>query len=266
MPGSPDWGGSAPLSQSITAIQAASVSIPAGGQQTFTGMISRTGYEIMVQLVNSTTGSVKTPVKIFVTWLDTTSGIVVEKQLWWVSSGDATGAHVILGRGPSAGNQVKVQVTNFSGAAPSLLASVTLLDVARTYVGHKWETDVTTGPVFPGFTAAASDLPAGIIAAAAAQPIAAAGSVAFLLPLAPGPFVLVGFTTSGTTDGEYSIEAALDTLVGGIAHPLDQLTDAKGDIFAQSSLPREQMTITLHNHSAGSQSMSYYLMAAPPLV
>lgn len=266
MSGSPDWGGSAILSQSITAIEASSVSIAPGTQQTFTGMISRTGYEIMLQLVNATTGSVKTPVKIFITWLDTTSGIVVEKQLWWVSSGDSTGAHIINGHGPSAGNQVKVQVTNFSGAAPSLLASVTLLDVARTYAGHEWRTDTTAGPVYPGFTAMGSDLEAGIIGAVATQSVPAAGSVVLLLPLANGPFAATGFTTSGTTDGEFAINAALDPLVNGVATPFDQFSDTKGDMAGQSSLPRQQCTLTLHNHAAGSQSMTCAIFAAPPLV
>jgi hypothetical protein len=192
--GYPDWGGSPALAQAITAISVPTFTLGAGNTHSFTGQITRLGYEIEIGLEQNAATAQQSPIEIQMTWQDSVSSAVTAMQRWFVFPGtNVTGHHFVLGEGPSAANLLTVTVVNANAAGPAVDVSLTVQDVARIYERHDWRSRDDLLPAFQGFATTDHDLLAHMIAAITNLNLAANASAVFLLPLFCGEFQVKSF-------------------------------------------------------------------------
>lgn len=259
MPGSPDFATAGGLSRSAVAISETNVLLAPQGIQAFTGNFVRTGYEFKLVLAAQTTGSQPAPFRIVVVWLDTASSTVVEKQTWWVYAGDQTGAHTIYGKGPSAANEMEIQFENWLAAAPSVFVTLEVLDVARNYLSHDWQTDDTTGVVFPGMTGALSDLTTGIIGTTGGLSVPAGSSATRVLPLYAGSAYYLFETGSATVKSELEVRPNADQGIGVTFDVIDITALNGSPVQGQLWMPRAQCQVVFTNPGTVAHTINYTL-------
>lgn len=248
--GAPDWSGTATLSRAVVAIQTSNKTIASQGVFSWNGQITRQGYEIWIQLGNTTHTSTLTPALIEMVWQEQQTSQVTGYQRHWVMSGDSTGAHQIVGSGPSNGNYLTVTVTNWNASTPSFNVSMVVQDVARNYQYHDWMTRDTLSPSFPDQGLANSDAAAGLICAIQSQNVPAGGGTGLLLPYRPGNYQL-----SMVNDGSVQLFPFIAAFAdyGVVASPIvwhESLPATSIFLFAEVSLPNAQCTMSVTNGSS----------------
>jgi hypothetical protein len=254
MTGFPDWAGVSPLSQANVIMLLINEQIQPGASFSQTQPILRQGYEIFLVLENATAGSVQTPVLVEVFWSDSSSGITTGYQRYWVYSANTGSQHQIVGHGPSNGNQVTLKVTNSSGAAPVLDLGACILDVSRPYLAHDWRTRDDLTPVYAGWTAASSDLGAGIVGAWAGLAVGGGLTVRQLLPLYTGGISIAASTTAGP-QADLLYQTAGDLLIGTQQSVTQVVAPLGSPAFVAAWSPRVQMQAAWRNQGTAAQSI-----------
>lgn len=224
---------------------------PASGQFT----INQPAYEVILNV--GTLGGTAPILSIELQWYDHNFGQLIDSELYYFYSGNVNG-HQVHGRGPTKGDRLVVVVKNFN-ATSGVSFTYTLIQVSRTYTREFWRTVGKAGvqPVYPGFTAAASDISANLLSAES-HSIGAAGTTSVLLPLYTGSVRLVG-TTSDTTAGNsrWLITPTSDQVAGSI--PTFQGANGESGFAPDGpktlwvpdvALPRAQCTLLFSNTNA----------------
>lgn len=262
--GNPDWLGITPLSTSRVAIQQSGVVIPSASSQSFTTPIQGLGYEIYLSIAQSTVQVVNSPVRIRLDWTDKTTGIVTERQSWWVLAGTVNFPHIIIGHGPSAANTLSVSVLNAGATAPSITVSLDVLDVSRTYARHDLRTDDNIGVAYsdPATPAIDSDILAGIMGEIVSVSIPAAQTINQVMPLYSGQIQVKQFAGA----------SGIQVLVRGVGYVTTAYNQTIAEIdtganvtaYNQVYLPRIQQELRLTNPD-GANPVTPLVFAVVPL-
>jgi hypothetical protein len=263
MPGYPDYGGTPVVTGSALLINANGVTVGQHLTSIKTAMISRPGYILQIEAHNSTSSAVSMPVQVEMAWTDTGTNSVIDRQIFWILAGSTANLHYVDGRGPTAGDKISVEITNFCASADTLTYSLLLLEVSHTFAQHDWRTDDSFSFSPAGWTPLDDDMLVGVLCGAAAVSLTAGASRTIILPFYSGPVFLMFTTASGTTDltATLTVEAEAD-----IAAPYPAWqgkSDANGNLTAQAWLPRAECAVTVKNGNAGTQAVSISIITAP---
>lgn len=257
--GYPDWGAGAPSSSGIEVLQFSGQHIAPLGNFSTTFPITRQAFELYLQLRNATTGAVKTPVLLEMLWQDAANAFTVGYKRKWIFSGDSTGSHVLLGRGPSQGSKCTLTLTNFLGGTPTVIASGVVLDTARPYTIDETQTLDNLAPVYPGYTAVPSDLPSGLLAAVNGVVVPINSSVTYLLPFYEGKIAVKQF---GNGPNGIALLVNNDAEQGaGLNNQVYQQVSAAGvSAYGRGSLPPEQCALQVQNTSTTATSTVFVMV------
>jgi hypothetical protein len=218
--------------------------------------ITQIAYEMIFQAMTS--AATATPINVDLTWLDSTSGLVVADDNFWFYAGTNAAPHLVHGKGPSKANELDITITSPNNA---VTINYSIMEMSRVYANDLWKTVTPNGqqPVIPGFTFVTNDSSGGYLAAVQ-QSIAAGSSVAFLLPLYTGLVFFEARTDDGTVgNGEWRLTAQPETATFAPIQPIYFLIFSgqtgfalrgNGSAVIDIPLPRAQSLLTCLNINA----------------
>lgn len=267
--GAPDWGGTRLLSaeQVVQAVNVATLA--PGASQTYTIPVTRPSYRIRAYFQNITDAVTITPVQIDMEWDAPGLAFVTDRQRWNLFAGDNTGAHYIVGKGPCAGVQLKLTITNNAASVATLQYELFITECAQYFTYHDWRTDDFTQVKFPGYTQVASDVRAGFIAQLDHVTIPANGTVNYAIPLFSGPCTWTMNINTGTSFEIVMINGAdLAFATNALEYVvLDNSTFLApalvGTYPVPLFLPRTQAVVQFLSFDAGVDRWSMSLVAGP---
>lgn len=248
--GNPDWLGSTSLATSRVAINQAAVTLTNLQENVNTAAIQGLGYELVISIQQTAAQTVNTPCRIRLDWTDQTTGLVTERQSWWVLAGSFGNPHTIIGHGPSAANELTLRIQNGGTGSPAVSVTASVLDVSRIYTRHDLRTDDNTSPAYPlaATPAADSDIVAGIVAELTTISIPAAQSVTRALPLYSGQIQVKQFSAVGVHMEIKTFAYGGGTSFNKTVAEVDSAANAA--VYSQIWIPRIQCIIELDNQSA----------------
>ena len=263
MPGYPDYGGTPVVTGSALLINANGVTVGQHLTSIKTAMISRPGYILQIEVHNSTSSAVSMPVQVEMAWTDTGTNSVIDRQIFWILAGSTANLHFVDGRGPTAGDSISVEITNFCASADTLTYSLLLLEVSHTFAQHDWRTDDSFSFSPAGWTPLDDDMLAGILTGAGNVSLTGGASRTIILPFYSGPVFLMLTTASGTTDLTAVITAEADAGLGSTFPVWQGKSDANGNLTAQAWLPRAECAVTVTNGNASTRVVTVAVITAP---
>jgi hypothetical protein len=261
--GKPDWGGTAAATGSTGLLNIGATAVAQNATSTKTAMISRPGYILQIELINATSSAVSMPVSVVVSWTDSATGTVIDRQDYQILAGSVASPHFVGGRGPTSGDSVSISVTNHCASADNLSYQLFLSEVTHSFAGHDWRTDDQFVFAPAGWTTSDDDMVSGVLIGNKGVSIGAGLSDTFILPFYAGPVFAMFTTGSGTTDLAVQLIAEADAGLPGPWPVWGGQSDAKGNLTAQAWLPRVQCAVKATNGNAGPQTVTLSVVVAP---
>lgn len=264
MPGSPDWGGTALQSGHSLLTSVKSVTLAEGANAVYTLPISRPGYLLRADLVNSTNTSTALPVRFDWQFQDVQSGAMLDNLSWSIFAGAKGSNHSVSGSGPTKGNQIMLTITNQAASAVTLSFNLTIMEVTSTFERHDWHTDDTSAFTIAGFTAPETEATSGLLAGIVSLSLTAGsgGQATRILPLCTGQAQLWISTASAAADLEYWLFPEADTEFPSQPAYANGATQSNGVNYASVWMPRVQSTLVLQNNNASTKVVQATLSAA----
>ncbi len=215
-----------------------------------TWSISQTSYEIGLNV--HTAAGAKDYVTIRLQFTDSVSGLLVGQRTCYVVAGNSGNAHSIVGTGPMRGDTVTLSVITDSLNTANMAVYYTLVQTSRLYTRDEWKTIVmditayTTSGVLPDANILTNSAPS----------IASGASQTRLLPLFGARVGIEAETTSGAADAEILIAAA-GSVMSNYPTVYHGYTGAGGRLVDSFPLPDAQCLLTVTNHAAAQQTLSF---------
>ena len=227
---------------------ASSITRPVSGKISF----NQPAYEFWFNI--ATLGATAPVISVELQWFDSATGARTDDELYYFYSGNAS-AHFIHGRGPTKGDQLVFIMTNYSATIDATISWVGL-QTSRTFSREFWHTigQGATQPVYPGFTAAASDISANVLASES-HAIAASSFISVILPLYTGTVRIMATTTDPAAgNSKWTITAVSDQVTPNVV-TFEGLNGQSGfapfgvsSLYAaEIALPRGQCQLQMQN-------------------
>ncbi|SRR6266568_5465589 len=203
--------------------------------------------------------------QIIMEWSDSMSGLIVERNTWYVWAGTVANPHVIRGSGPCAGNTLSVTINNLNPVNGETLDNITLLGTSQLRGRHDWRTDDAnnTGFDIPTFTATTPDMESSLIASSAIS-VGAGATATRALPLYSGAAWMHAETTKLDASARMTVQN-ITGAAGGLPYvDVATVTTSAVDGRANSLIfmPRAECQLLLHNADAGVQTLKVMLIVA----
>lgn len=201
-------------------------------------------------------------------WFDSSSGIQIDDQTYFVVPGTDSSAnlHTLVGSGPTSGNQLTVSLSLVGTAGTITVPNFLLFQNSRALLPakHIWKTwafanlSINGGPA----TFVGAD-PKGNLLGLWSVSVPAAGSLSFYPPLYTGAVTVYVLTASGTSDCQVNVNALADTVFGTGQRIAQFQTDSHGvALIQQFALPRSQVQFTMNNGNAAAKSINLVLQSS----
>lgn len=263
--GSPDWGGVSLLSAESVVIADTFITLAPGAHTTIKTAVIRPSYRIRAFFQNVTDTITITPVQIDMEWDSLLSGgFVTDRQRWNLFAGDSSAPHYILGKGPCAGNQLTITITNKAAATAHLNMELYITETAQYFTYHDWRTDDFTSVKFPGMLQVESDVRAGLICILDHITVAAAATVLYAVPLFCGPTTMQWNISSAGGDNQFWVLNGSDAAFANNAFYYTEAPIAEGPYTPPVFLPRTQTTLQIANYKATvADTLSVSIIAGP---
>lgn len=254
-----------PVSQNVL-IPEQGLSLNGGFSKTFKVPVSTSSYSINLTFYNSQS-AVAAPTTVDVAWQDAATGITLDHQIWKILQGaNAANPHTIIGKGPTAGNQLVISVSN-DLLATTMTATISLLETTNTYTTHDWRTDSSPTSRFSiaGFVGASinHDSLAGILGQLINSPITANNTNVYLLPLYSGIVNVWGLitTAAGNPFAIYikneadSFATALGSALMSLPGPEYLPGGTSQQLAGNVIFPRAQCSLRIDNNTAAAANL-----------
>jgi hypothetical protein len=232
------------LVMSTMLLNQASTNIAAGG--TFTSSVltfNQLGYNILLSLIDNAAGTASAVCSVTVTWIDSTTGLVLYTDLWHICPGaSGSTAHLVGGVGPTKGNQVQISIKNNDSVQVAF--TLKFLVNSRTYGKDDWRSQ-NPFPGFQGQTNPNSDVNAQTLFDVSPS-INNATTITRICPLYAGA---VTMQFHSTPIARYQVNT-LDpnVLAYGVCASCD--TAAGVNTVVQATLPQAQCVVSIQNLGA----------------
>ena len=201
-PGAPDFSGARLLQSEQVVLQKLNQTLAFGQSQEFDVNVIRPSYLIKLHLQNTTDATTIMPVRVDMVWVDTTLGTVMDRQRWNIFAGDNAGTHFVIGKGPCAGNQLKITVFNNAATPATLTYEIDIAETSNYFTVHDWRTDDSVSTKFPGYLQINSDVVANTIYQLDHFSLAAGTTKTWALPLFSGPATWNFDFSNGSLNGQ----------------------------------------------------------------
>lgn len=193
--------------------------------------------------------------RITLYWYDSASGLLIDQHRYWVIPGNGVLPHQIVFHGPTVANQLIVGVE--ANTATVNLDNLYAFQNSRSYERHTaysyvWGQTNNVGNV-------ALDDPTNLVIGEGSHGLTTGTSTTYYLPLYAGKVRLSGATSSNTTDANLEVFTIADQNLGS-AQIAKLTSDSGGNWNAELSLPRTQCQVTLVNHNAGTQTLTFAMI------
>jgi hypothetical protein len=255
--GFPDW------NRQVTHVTSARIVDNAAGQPVAINGSFQSGllnmplpaYGLSLSVANSAGGDVLSLVTVILNWYDITGNLLLHSDTWGLAAGAfAAGPHELIGRGPAAGDTLRLIVTNLAVSAEPVTLSYTVASLAKTLTRPVLETqNLSIG----GLTDAAADLTENRVISSRITAVGAGAAVIRGLPLMAGQLYLGCSTDSAANNGEFSVQP-IPGFITQTHNIWGDYTDAHGNLAATIQLPRFQCQATMTNHDAAARTLAMW--------
>lgn len=237
-----------PLLHGVNVIQGANlVNVPANGFASPFQTVAKPGYVIALQAVS--VGTPTSPwLRVSLFWFDTPGGAHGTAEEVWVVPVTTSGGSVIriLGKGPTKGQSVTIQLHNTDGAV-ACNVTYTFLETTQHIARDDWRSDPIVSVA--GQTAPAQSDPwALIMGAETGVAIGASASHGVLLPLYAGQVALNLVNPNTTKNLGITVQAVDPQLAGAAAQLFNEPVYALETLHATINLPRCPCQLVLFNN------------------
>lgn len=243
-----------PLLHGVNVIQGANlVNVPANGFASPFQTVAKPGYVIALQAVS--VGTPTSPwLRVSLFWFDTPGAAHGTAEEVWVVPVTTSGGSVIriLGKGPTKGQSVTIQLHNTDGAV-ACNVTYTFLETTQHIARDDWRSDPIAS-VAAQTPFAQQDPWALIMGAETGISIPASSSVGRLLPLYAGQVALNVVDGFATPNWGVTVQAIDPALTGAAAQLYNQPKLSVATLQATVNLPRCPCQVILFNLATVAQS------------
>lgn len=243
-----------PLLHGVNVIQGANVvNCPPGGFPSPFQTVAKPGYVIALQAVSE--GTPTSPwLRVSLFWFDTPGAAHgTAEEVWIVPVTTNGGTPIrILGKGPTKGQSVTIQLHNTDGAV-ACDVTYTFLETTQHIARDDWRSDPIVS--VNGQTPFAKQDPwALIMGAESGISIGASGSTGRLLPLYAGQVAINVVDGAATPNWGITVQAVDPALTGALAQLYNQPKLSVATLQATVNLPRCPCQVILFNLATVAQS------------
>lgn len=259
--GAPDFGGSALIQAEQIVLTEVTQTLSFGTSKSFTVPVTRPAYLMRLELQNTTDTTTIMPVAVQMAWTDTASGIVLDFQQWNMFAADDTGKHIVVCKGPCAGNDLTITIFNNALTAATLTYSIYLAETGQYFTQHDWRTQDQVIPKFPGYLQPNSHNISGVPLILDHISVPAGASQTYAMPLYSGPATLTINISSGGGDDEFVLINGSDVRSAFNALWYVESPTAEGGYPTQIFLPRTQGLLQIANFKTIAEEISFTIIA-----
>jgi hypothetical protein len=244
------------LTLSDPLIESVAETLAGGASATYdTITLTQIGYEINLSLQDNTGTSTTVPyISVDLAWYDSTTGVEVAHDTWYLLTGEEDSPNTVIGTGPTKGDELIITVKNLDPSVEQEI-DITFIQNSRVYNSDVW---LNTGTFTTSSTAfaVASPSPSSGQLAAGDPSLAADASVTYVLPLWNGVAQL------GATIGAETVAWLIQTYTGTFPvapEPVAGTHLGANDTYTQQfSMPRGNCLLSFANTSAsGATSVGF---------
>lgn len=220
--------------------------------------VTQIGYELVISA--TTAGVPVTPfIEVYLFWYDSTSGINVEVEAFFVPVSTTAPGIVVAGTGPTRADQLQVQITNRDGAVPCAV-NLTALENSRVYnrTDQHWINNLSSAAVVPGYTLARLTADSEVLGLAGGAVVPAGTTTTWLAGMGSGrPAVLsVNLGSAALASVLVNLFPQPTTIFGAAPIMVPSVPPAD-DYNVQFIAPRAPLALEVTNNAAGPLTVSW---------
>jgi hypothetical protein len=245
-------GGVPLLTNSQVVANAAAIAFSTGTQTFGPYAIDQPGYDVAIDVTSTIVGLAG--ISVTMQWNDSVSGALMATEEWDLLPGPLS-ANVVIGKGPTKGNQLTIRMVLTAGGPATIAGNMTVLQNSRVYTRDDWRM-IATNAATGGFVTASPNIYAGLLGSA--HPNLATGAAdTYVLPLFAGRVELYVATTSNTDDAFLTVQNVANPPPSPQMLSLSTVVGQTGGNPQIVILPKAQCTVTIRNENAGNQTVTW---------